>query len=95
MLSHNQKEFKFENVRGTMVGVYFPDYMDGINMPGWHIHFLSEDRTKGGHVFDVILKEGTAEIDKINNIYINLPKNPVFDTYSLKQDLEEEIKSIE
>lgn len=95
MLSHNQREFKFENIRGTMVGVYFPDYMDGINMPGWHIHFLSEDRTKGGHVFDVILKEGTAEIDKINNIYINLPQNPAFDTYSLKQDLEEEIKSIE
>ena len=54
--------------RVSLVGVYFPDYMDGINMPGWHLHFLSEDRAKGGHVFD---------------------------TYSLKQDLQEEIKSVE
>ncbi len=95
MLSHNQEAFMFENIRGTLVGVYFPDYMDGINMPGWHLHFLSEDRTKGGHVFNVSLKEGKAEVDKINNIYINLPKNPAFDTYSLKQDLQEEIKSVE
>ena len=91
----NQEAFIFENIRGSLVGVYFPDYMDGINMPGWHLHFLSEDRSKGGHVFDISIKEGLAKIDKITNIYINLPKDPAFDTYTLKQDLQKEIKSIE
>jgi acetolactate decarboxylase len=95
MLSQTQKAFLFENIRGSLVGVYFPDYMDGINMPGWHLHFLSEDRTKGGHVFDVSLREGMAHIDKITNIMINLPKEAAFDTYSLKQDLQAEIKSVE
>ena len=95
VLGQTQKAFIFENIRGTLVGVYFPAYMDGINMPGWHLHFLSEDRTKGGHVFDVSIKEAVAKVDKITNIFINLPKEPAFDTYSLKQDLQEEIKSIE
>lgn len=95
ILGQNQKAFIFENIRGSLVGVYFPDYMDGINMPGWHLHFLSEDRTIGGHVFDVSIREGTAKVDKITNIYINLPKEAAFDTYSLKQDLQEEIKSVE
>ena len=95
VLSMNQEAFIFENIRGSLVGVYFPDYMDGINMPGWHLHFLSEDRTKGGHVFDVSMKEGLVKLDKITNIYINLPKDPAFDTYTLKQDLQKEIKSIE
>ena len=90
-----QKAFIFENIRGSLVGVYFPDYMDGINMPGWHLHFLSEDRSKGGHVFDVSVQEGIAKVDKITNIFINLPKEAAFDTYSLKQDLQAEIKSIE
>lgn len=72
---------------GLWWGVYFPDYMDGINMPGWHLHFLSEDRSKGGHVFDVSVQEGIAKVDKITNIFINLPKEAAFDTYSLKQDL--------
>ena len=56
VLGRTQKAFLFENIRGSLVGVYFPDYMDGINMPGWHLHFLSEDRSKGGHVFDVSVR---------------------------------------
>ena len=95
VLGQTQKAFLFENIRGSLVGVYFPDYMAGINMPGWHLHFLSEDRTKGGHVFDMCLKEGEAKVDKISNIVINLPESAAFDTYSLKQDLQDEIKSVE
>ena len=95
VLSQTQEAFIFENICGSLVGVFFPDYMDGINMPGWHLHFLSEDRSKGGHVFDVSIRNGTANVDKINNIFINLPKEAAFDTYSLKQDLQEEIKSVE
>lgn len=95
VLGKTQKAFVFENIRGTLVGVYFPDYMDGINMPGWHLHFLSDDRTKGGHVFDVSVKDGMAKVDKITEININLPKEPAFDTYTLKQNLQEEIKSVE
>ncbi|MBQ6401792.1 MAG: acetolactate decarboxylase [Firmicutes bacterium] len=95
VLGKTQKAFLFENIRGSLVGVYFPDYMDGINMPGWHLHFLSEDRSQGGHVFDVSIQEGTAKVDKITSIVINLPKEAAFDTYSLKQDLQEEIKSVE
>ena len=95
VLGKNQKAFIFENIRGSLVGVYFPDYMDGINMPGWHLHFLSEDRSKGGHVFDVCIREGTAKVDRISSVTIELPKDAAFDTYSLKQDLRDEIQSIE
>ena len=95
ILGETQKAFVFENIRGSLVGVYFPDYMDGINMPGWHLHFLSEDRTKGGHVFDVSVREGTARVDKISSMELDLPREAVFDTYALKQDLRDEIKSVE
>ncbi len=95
MLDSTQTAFVFENIRGTLVGVYYPDHMDGINMPGWHLHFLSEDRTRGGHVFDVTLKEGTVRLDKISRIEINLPKDAAFDTYSLKSASEDEIKKVE
>ena len=95
ILGKTQKAFVFENIRGSLVGVYFPDFMDGINMPGWHLHFLSEDRTKGGHVFDVSVREGTAMVDKICSMELDLPKEAAFDTYALKQDLRDEIKSVE
>ena len=94
-LAHTQNAFVFEDIAGSLVGVYFPDYMDGINMPGWHLHFLSEDRSKGGHVFDVSIRKAEAKVDKISRMAIDLPKDASFDTYSLKQDMQEEIKSIE
>ena len=44
------------DINGTLVCVYYPDYMDWINASGWHLHFISEDRKKGGHVFDLSLE---------------------------------------
>lgn len=35
----DQREFTFEHVSGSLVCVYFPPYMDKLNMAGWHIHF--------------------------------------------------------
>ena len=78
-----------------MVCLYYPDYMDGINAPGWHVHFLSEDRTKGGHVFDLSIARGKVRIDKIANIEIQLPSEPAFDTYSLKEASGSDIKKVE
>ncbi len=95
ILDSNQTAFVFENIKGTLVGVYFPDFMDGINMPGWHLHFISDDRKKGGHVFDVSITEGIVQLDKIARIEIELPKDAAFDTYSLKNASEDEIKKVE
>ena len=95
MLATTQREFVFEKLDGTLVCVYHPDFMDGINAPGWHVHFLSEDRTLGGHVFDLSLVRGRAVMHKIDRIEIQLPATPAFDTYSLKETSQEEIAEVE
>ena len=95
ILGKTQKAFQFEGIKGTLVCVYFPDYMDRINAAGWHLHFISDDRKHGGHVFDIGMKSGRGCISKINSIEIKLPDEPVFDTYCLKQASEKEIKAVE
>ena len=95
ILEKTQKEFFFEQVRGSLVCVYYPDYMDGINAVGWHFHFASEDRSRGGHVFDVDLLDGKVRMDKITRIEISLPKEAAFDTYSLKDASGDDIKKVE
>ena len=95
MLATTQREFVFEKLDGTLVCVYHPDFMDGINAPGWHVHFLSENRTQGGHVFDVSLVRGRAVMHKIDRIEIQLPATPAFDTYSLKETSQQEIAEVE
>lgn len=95
ILGKTQKAFQFENIKGTLVAVYFPDYMDGINAAGWHLHFVSDDRTKGGHVFEIKMRGGKALINKINSIELKLPDEPVFDTYMLKKASGNDIKTVE
>ena len=95
ILSKSQKDFFFNDIKGTLVCVYYPDYMDGINAKGWHLHFVSDDRTCGGHVFDVCIDKAKAEINKVSRLNIQLPTEPVFDTYSLKQASNDEIKEVE
>lgn len=94
-LSVTQKAFIFENIKGSLVCVYYPDYMDGINAAGWHLHFLSEDKKHGGHVFDISLTKGTAEFCRITSVEVRIPDTPAFDTYALKGASQEEIKSVE
>jgi len=95
LLENNQQDFCFENIEGSVVCVYFPDYMDGINAPGWHLHFVSKDRKSGGHVFDVSFEKAKAVINKISSIEIKLPDEPEFDTYALKEASQGDIKQVE
>ena len=95
ILSKTQKDFRFEKLYGTLVCVYYPDYMDGINAAGWHMHFLSEDRKLGGHVFDVSMRSGECLLQKMDRIEIQLPREAAFDTYSLKEASQDEIEEVE
>lgn len=94
-LSVTQKSFVFENVKGSLVCVYYPDYMDGINAAGWHLHFISDDRTKGGHVFELSMEQGTAKAARLTAIEIAFPSDPAFDTYALKDLPDSDIKTVE
>lgn len=37
---------------GTMVGFRFPAYAEGIEVSGYHLHFVDEACERGGHVLD-------------------------------------------
>jgi acetolactate decarboxylase len=45
-----QPEFEFHDVAGTLVGFWTPEYAKTLNVPGYHLHFLSADRKSGGHL---------------------------------------------
>ena len=95
MLDGNQRDFFFDDVEGTLICVYYPDYMDGINAAGWHLHFVSEDRKLGGHVFEVSMRHGDCLLQKIDRLDIQLPREAAFDTYSLKEASNDEIAQVE
>lgn len=52
-LGETQKVNTYESVTGSIVGFWAPAYMDGVSVSGLHMHFLSEDRSYGGHVLEM------------------------------------------
>jgi len=68
-----QRISDLHNVLGTLVGFGFPDALDGIEMIGWHLHFANDGRTRGGHVLDFALLQGTAHLDDATQLEVELP----------------------
>jgi acetolactate decarboxylase len=68
-----QHVFELEDVAGTMLGFRFPAYAEGIEVGGYHLHFISEDRRRGGHVLDCRTGVARAQIDPSNDLHIELP----------------------
>ena len=94
-LAADQNEFDFEDVRGTMVGLYCPDYMGDLNSVGWHFHFLTEDLARGGHVLQVGVGEATALLDATPGFELFLPEEKAFQEMELSRDMDEAIHKAE
>jgi acetolactate decarboxylase len=69
-LVENQVTFEFENIEGTIIGYWFPKFMDGVNFPGYHFHFLSKDLKSGGHLLECVTDNIVAELDYPDKLII-------------------------
>ncbi|WP_299892880.1 acetolactate decarboxylase [uncultured Ruegeria sp.] len=78
-----QAEFELNNVDGTILGFRCPDYAAGIGVPGYHLHFISADLSKGGHVLDYTLTSGRIEIDHTSSLHLELPETRSFSDANL------------
>ena len=94
-LETDQREFTYENIDGTVVGLYCPDYMSGLNASGWHFHFISDDRTKGGHMLELSFKEAKAELDITPDFDMMLSDNKDFQSMELAKNVDDAIKKVE
>jgi len=83
------------NISGTAVGTLLPEYMGGLNVPGYHLHFISDDRTIGGHIVDFSLKDATISLDETPRFMMLLPSEGGFIEAELGRDLSHELASVE
>src|ERR1700750_667500 len=81
-----QSEFHFENIEGTLVGFWSPRYSSSFSIPGYHFHFISKDRTKGGHVLDCSSLQLKARNQVLSGYDMRLPESGPFLTTNLNKD---------
>jgi acetolactate decarboxylase len=68
-----QQVTELTGVRGSLAGFRFPNALDGIEMVGAHLHFVTDDRTRGGHALGYTLLDGTARLDDPTELHVELP----------------------
>lgn len=79
----DQAVWHLENASGTMAGYWFPAWLGNINAPVWHLHYLSDDHTTGGHVVELTAGSGIVALDPSPRLTILLPQNGTFDEADL------------
>lgn len=70
----DQTVFELTEVTGTLVGFRFPDQSAGIEAVGYHLHFVTADRQRGGHVFEFRGgSELAVQVDTEAELRVELP----------------------
>ncbi|MEQ8344647.1 MAG: acetolactate decarboxylase [Sneathiellaceae bacterium] len=93
----HQPKFEYRDIRGSLIGFRLPDYTVGINIPGYHLHFIDDARTCGGHMTAFTIAEGRLAIDHTINLHLEIPQHSSdFDEAELAGgDLHKDIQTTE
>ena len=90
-----QPEFEFTDVDGTLVGIWAPQFSSALNIAGYHFHFLSEDRSKGGHLLECSGKNLRVRVERLNDFHLSLPESEEFLRADLTKDPSKDLADAE
>jgi acetolactate decarboxylase len=84
--TEHQAEFELRAIDGTMVGFWSPPYASGVEIAGYHLHFLSDDRRAGGHVLDCRGRALSVRVQEESDVHLALPDTTAFRAADLTRD---------
>lgn len=82
----HQSEFAFENIEGTLVGFWAPIYARTLTISGYHLHFISKDRSRGGHLIGITAQDLKAQLHLETDFHVAVPETRQFLEADLKDD---------
>jgi acetolactate decarboxylase len=86
-----QSEFSFENISGTLVGLWSPGFSSAFSVAGYHLHFLSSDHQHGGHVLDLEAEQLQLQLETLNDFHLVLPESRNFLRADLSKNTADEL----
>jgi acetolactate decarboxylase len=84
--TEHQAEFELGAVDGTMVGFWSPPYASGVEVAGYHLHFVTNDRTAGGHVLGCRGRGLVVQVQDEADVHLALPDSAAFRDADLTRD---------
>ena len=92
----HQSVFRLKNTSGTIVGFYLPKFIKGVNLPGYHLHYISADRKSAGHILDLTSPDSTVQvvIDQTADFSMSTPTTPDFTEINFTDDISGDIHGV-
>lgn len=95
-VSDNQEVSTYTEIKGYLVGFWTPEIFGRISVPGFHLHFISEDKSISGHVLDYHFSSALLQCEEKNVIEITHPKTSTFKNLNIDiEGLDEVIRKVE
>lgn len=94
-LLHTQRFFEMSNIHGVLIGYKLPTYINGISIEGYHFHFLSADRTQGGHLLGFKGEDLKIEIAEMKDFKLSVPEDPAFKRFEFKKKENKDLEKVE
>ncbi|NYT08111.1 MAG: acetolactate decarboxylase, partial [Methanomicrobiales archaeon] len=92
----SQSVYTYTDTTGSVVGFFIPVFFEGLNVVGYHLHFISDDRQTGGHILEFTVPGDTPVVYDITpEFYLVLPTSGAFTEVDLSQDLSAELAAVE
>ena len=94
-VAEDQVVFEFKEIEGTLAGFFTPNFMASINVPGWHLHFLSADLQHGGHLLECRPKSISVGVQFLPALELALPMDLNFLTCDFTRDISSDLEKAE
>jgi len=94
-VAKEQPTFEFKDARGMMVGFYTPAFVPSLNVPGVHLHFITEDRLSGGHLLECRPRSVKVEMEYLYTVEVSLPSNLDYLTWDFQRDIGSDLNKAE
>lgn len=96
-VAKSQSIFEKDDVCGTVIGYFSPEMYAGMAAPGYHLHFLDDAHTMGGHLLNFTIADACVYLQPFANVNLHLPTdNPEFMAQSFDlTTLNDEIRGAE
>lgn len=91
----SQVEFEFHGVEGVLVGFWAPEYVKSLNVSGWHLHFLTADRSGGGHLLACRATGLRAQVAHLADFRMAIPETAAFLKANLTRDTSRDLEKAE
>lgn len=93
--ARRQKEYVRDELEGTLMGFFTPQFMSSLSVPGFHLHLLDRARSFGGHLMSAAPAHVTIELAHLPRLELALPQTLDYLSADLSTDRREELERAE